>query len=126
VTASRLALKTERRLRVFSPDAFVSVDYGKRTGVVVHRHGNLKAIRDTVAKIRSGEITDPAQLKYTELVNVEQLEIEEIDPLRTQLESFISAVRNRTTPEVTAEDGLAAVETAQRIVAAIHPQELME
>src|SRR5213076_2652059 len=53
VTASRLALKTERKLRVFSPDAYVSVDYQKRYGMIARRGENLNAIRDTVAKIRS-------------------------------------------------------------------------
>src|SRR5258708_11768476 len=41
VTASRLALKTERRLRAFSPEAYVSLDYRKRTGVVIHKGQNL-------------------------------------------------------------------------------------
>src|SRR2546423_322748 len=39
VTASRLALKTERRLRVFSPDAYVSLDFQKRYGMVARRGG---------------------------------------------------------------------------------------
>ncbi|HWB52780.1 MAG TPA: Gfo/Idh/MocA family oxidoreductase, partial [Tepidisphaeraceae bacterium] len=33
LTASRLALKTERKLRVFSPDAYVSLDYQKKYGI---------------------------------------------------------------------------------------------
>src|SRR6266550_7320818 len=33
VTASRLSLKTERKLRVFSADAYVSLDYAKKKGV---------------------------------------------------------------------------------------------
>src|SRR5215207_9347708 len=45
VTASRLAMKTERKLRVFSSEAYVSVDYQKRYGVVARRTGNLDAIR---------------------------------------------------------------------------------
>src|SRR3712207_8010513 len=44
--SSRLALKTERKLRVFSPDAYVSVDYQKKYGVVVRRTGNLDSIRE--------------------------------------------------------------------------------
>src|SRR3954452_1755244 len=62
VTASRLALKTERKLRVFSPDAYVSLDYQKRYGIVARRSGNLKAIRDAVAKIRTGEVRDLSDL----------------------------------------------------------------
>ena len=124
MTASRLALKTERKLRVFSSDAYVSVDYQKRYGVVVRRTGNLEAIRQTAEKIRRGELTDLSGLSYADLVNVEELQIDDTEPLRAQLESFASSVRNGTPPEVTVEDGLAAVETAVRIVAAIKPQAL--
>jgi predicted dehydrogenase len=124
VTASRLALKTERKLRVFSSDAYVSVDYQKRFGVVVRRTGNLDAVRETAEKIRRGDVTDVSGLSYADLVNVEELQISDTEPLRAQLESFVAAVRNGTTPEVTVEDGLAAVETAVWIVGAIAPQPL--
>ena len=124
ITASRLALKTERKLRVFSNDAYVSVDYQKRYGIVAHRSGNVDAIRDAVAKIRSGEIQDLSDLNFADLVTVKELQIDDADPLRAELESFVNAVRNRTAPEVPAADGLAAVELAERIVAAIPKRRL--
>jgi predicted dehydrogenase len=119
LTASRLALKTERKLRVFSPDAYVSVDYQKRYGIVAHRSGNLDAIRDAVARIKSGEIQDLSELNFADLVTIQELQIDDADPLRAELESFVNAVKNRSQPEVPAEDGLAAVELASRIVEAI-------
>jgi predicted dehydrogenase len=124
VTASRLALKTERKLRVFSSEAYVSVDYQKRYAVAVRRTGNLDAIRAAADKIRSGDVQDLSGLNYTDLVQVEELEISDTEPLRAQLDSFVSAVNGRTRPEVTAEDGLAAVETATRIVEAMGKQAL--
>jgi predicted dehydrogenase len=124
LTASRLALKTERRLRVFSNDAYVSIDYQKKYGIVARRSGNLEAIRDAVAKIRSGEIEDLSDLNYHDLVQVEELVIDDAEPIRAEVESFIHAVRTGTPPLVTAEAGLAAVETAERIIAAIPKQEL--
>lgn len=124
ITASRLALKTERKVRAFCPGAFVSIDFGKRTGVVVHGSTSLRAVRETADRVRGGQIKDLSQLKYTDLVKVEPLVIEELDPLRAQAESFIAAVREKRTPEVTAEDGLAAVAAAERIVAAMEPQEV--
>ena len=124
VTASRLALKTERKLRVFSSESYVTVDYQKRLGMAIRRTGNLDAVRAAAEKIRSGEVQDLAGLSYTDLVNVEELQISDTEPLRAQLDSFISAVNNHTTPEVTAEDGLAAVETAVRIVQAMGQQAL--
>jgi predicted dehydrogenase len=124
VTASRLALKTERKLRVFSSEAYVSVDYQKRYGVVVRRTGNLDAIREAADKIRRGDVTDLSGLSYADLLHVEELQISDTEPLRAQLDAFVSSVRNGTPPEVTVDDGLAAVETAVRIVQAIAPQAL--
>jgi predicted dehydrogenase len=124
LTASRLSLKTERKLRVFSHDAYVSLDYQKKYGIVVRRGGNLDAVRDAAAKIRAGEITDLSQLNYADLVQVEELQIDDVEPARAQLESFIAAARGEREPVVTAEDGLAAVEVASRIVESMPKQQL--
>ena len=124
MTASRLALKVERKLRVFSADAYVSIDYQKKHGMVARKTENLSAIRDAVAKIRSGEIDDLSQLNFAELVNVEELQIDDTEPLRAELDAFIHSVQTGEPPEVPAEDGLAAVETATRIVEAIGHQKL--
>jgi predicted dehydrogenase len=124
MTASRLALKVERKLRVFSPDAYVSIDYQKKHGMVARKTKNLAAIRDAVAQIRAGEVDDLSQLNFPDLVSIEELAIDDIEPLRAELESFVHAIRTGETPEVPAEDGLAAVETAARIVEAIGSQKL--
>jgi predicted dehydrogenase len=124
ITASRLAMKTERKLRVFSSDAYVSIDYQKKHGMVARKTKNLGAIRDTVAKIRAGEIEDLSQINFPDLVSIEELEIDDIEPLRAELDSFVNAIRTGATPEVPAEDGLAAVETATRIVEAMGSQKL--
>jgi predicted dehydrogenase len=119
LTASRLALKTERRLRVFSPDAYVSLDYQKKRGTLVRRTGNVDAVRDAVDRIRSGEITDISELNYQQLLQIEELKIDDTEPLRAELEAFAAAATGAAKPIVSVEDGLAAVEVAQRIVAAI-------
>ncbi len=124
MTASRLALKTERKLRVFSSDAYVSVDYQKRYGIVAHRSGNVDAIRDAVSRIKSGEIQDLSDLNFADLVTIQELQIDDADPLRGELESFVNAVKNRSAPEVPAEDGLAAVELATQVVQAISTKKL--
>ena len=122
LTASRLSLKTERRLRVFSPEAYVSIDYQKKYGIVVRKTGNLEAIREAVDQIRSGEVKDLASLDYTKIVKVEELTIDDVEPLRAQNEAFIRSVTLAEPPIVSGEDGLAAVEVAEAIVAAIPPQ----
>jgi predicted dehydrogenase len=121
MTASRLALKTERRMRLFSPDAYVSLDYQKRYGILARRSENVDAIREAAAKIRSGEISDLSELNYADIVHVEELQIDDHEPLRAELDSFVSAVTRGTPPAVTVDEGLAAVETATRIVQSIAP-----
>jgi predicted dehydrogenase len=121
LTASRLAMRTDRKLRVFCPDAYVSIDYQKRHGTVVRRSGNIDSIRDAVARIRSGEVDDLSQLNYKDLVHIEELESDDVEPLRAELDAFVDAVTGITPPIVSAADGLAAVEVAARIVQTIGP-----
>lgn len=121
LTASRLAMRTDRRLRVFSPDAYVSIDYQKRHGTVIRRTRNIDAIRAAAARIRSGEIQDISQLNFKDLVHIEELPSDDVEPLRAELDAFVDAVVNDSNPVVTAEDGLHAVEVATRIVQTIGP-----
>jgi predicted dehydrogenase len=122
LTASRLAMKTERKLRIFSSDTYVSLDYQKKAGIAVQKTGNLDLLRDTIGRIRSGEITDMASLDYKSLLSVDQLVIDDVEPLRSQLEAFVDAAQGKTPPVVPGEAGLAAVEVAERIAGAIDPQ----
>jgi predicted dehydrogenase len=49
------------------------------------------------------------------------LQIDDVEPLRAELDAFVDAVTNGSKPVVTAEDGLHAVEVATRIVQTIGP-----
>lgn len=121
LTSSRLALKTQRKLRVFCEDAYVSLDYQKRDGLVIRRSGNADALRMVREQIASG--ADLSELDYQELVHVEKLIMDmpddEQDPLTAQLASFIDAVRSGRPPAVDARAGYAAVEASERIIEAI-------
>ena len=120
VTASRLAIKTERKMRIFSEEAYVSVDYGKRVGIVVKKSENL----DLIQMAREMDVDDIAELAetadYTDLVKIEQLAVDDSsEPLRRQAEAFVETISKGTQPVVAAKDGLAAVECAQSIVEAV-------
>jgi predicted dehydrogenase len=120
VTASRLAIKTERKMRIFSELAYLSVDYGKKVGIVINKSANL----DLIQMARELDVADLAELAqsvdYTKLLKVEQLVVDDsIEPLRSQAEAFRATVVEGKPPVVSAADGLAAVRLAQRIVEAI-------
>jgi len=115
LTASRLALKTERKIRVFSEQAYLSLDYQKKSGIAIKKDANLDVLQ-LARQRRAEDLADLAGLNYSDMVKVEPLQVDDEEPLRVQLESFIHAVRHNTEPEVPAEDGFAAVQTADMIL----------
>ena len=118
ITASRLAIKTERKMRVFCEEAYLSVDYQKKTGVVIQKSRNLDLLHGPAG--RPKHLADLAQGDYTKLVQVENLTVDESgEPLRLQAQSFLRSIAEGATPEVSAEAGLAAVTLAQRIVESV-------
>jgi len=116
ITASRLAMKTERKLRIISEDAYVSADFVKRAGTVVRKTANAEQLRDVRQRLAAGE--DLSSINYLELVKVENLDVGAGEPLKLQIDDFIDAIRTGRRPAVDAEAGSAAVRTAERIVAA--------
>lgn len=116
VTASRLALKTERKVRVFSRQAYLSLDYFKKTGTIIKADTDNMEVLE---KIRRGKL-ELFKAGWTELVHREKLQIDDREPLRVEQESFLKAVVDKSfKPEATAGEGLAAMQCAQMILESI-------
>lgn len=92
VTASRISIEDQRRMRVFQPDTYLAVDYSAQKVAMYHR-----------VLIPGGE--------KAEIVS-EQVKVEPGDALEKEVRSFIHASMNRTTPMVTGEDGKKALAVA--------------
>jgi len=119
VTASRLALKTERKVRVFSRQAYLSVDYFKKSGIIIKADPNVNAVNWIKERQDAGDF-DLTTVNWPDLLHIEQLHIDDKEPLRLEQEAFLEAVADKTQkPEVSAEEGLAAMECAEKILASI-------
>lgn len=117
ITASRLALKTERVTRITGEKAYIKLDYGAKSGVIIRRTANELQMQEIQAQLRSG--VDLTDLKWDELVNVEQLEIDDGEPIVMEIRAFLNAIRTGSPPPIDAKAGFANVRTAQRIVESI-------
>jgi len=93
-TASRISTERVRKLRFFQPAQYVSLDYSRRDVFSL--------------SVRPTEGGMPEIAPYKPEVSTEE-------PLRAELSSFLKAVRQRKTPEVTLEDGRAALALAIEI-----------
>ncbi|PGF17327.1 oxidoreductase [Natrinema sp. CBA1119] len=102
VTASRVTQKKVRKLTVTARECLVEVDYLEQS-VLIHRDSYPEYL------------TNDGQSRYRHESVVERPRVDTGEPLRNELESFVEAVRTGTEPEVTAEDGIQALETVQLI-----------
>jgi len=119
ITASRLALKTERKVRVFSRQAYLSADFIKKSGIVIKADPNINVLEWIKQHQTLGDF-DLTRVNWPDLLHIEQLEVDDKEPLRLEQEAFLMAVKDRAlSPEVSAEDGLAALECAQKILASV-------
>lgn len=95
-TASRVSLKTERKLRLFQDDAYISVDLQQKILTVIRKSSGVGA--DGMPQ-----------------VDIDENTYEQGDALKTEIEAFLKAVANGEPPPVTGEDGLLALRTAVTI-----------
>src|SRR3954469_6062702 len=100
-TASRVSLKTERKLRIFEDAAYISLDLQQKILTLIRK--------------REGT-PQPGQLP----VSIEEANLEQGDALKSEIESFLDCVENGHRPIVSGEDGLRALETAIRITEQVH------
>jgi predicted dehydrogenase len=96
VTASRISLKSERKMRIFQRNAYITLDFQNRKVLVAQRG--------------SGEL-----FPGVPNVKVDERELGEADALRSEIESFLSAIRDGKPPQVSGLDGRMALETALKI-----------
>ena len=94
ITASRISVKNERKMRIFQPNAYLSVDFLSQ---------KLLVARKTV-----GDDAVPN-------ISIDEKTLTEGDSLQRQIEAFLAAVRGLLPPIVTGEAGRLALETAMRI-----------
>ncbi|RQG91242.1 gfo/Idh/MocA family oxidoreductase [Natrarchaeobius halalkaliphilus] len=102
LTASRVTQKKVRKLTVTARECLVEVDYLEQS-VLIHRDSYPEYL------------IDDGQRRYRHESVVERPRVDNGEPLRHELESFLEAARTGSEPVVTAQDGIDALETVQRI-----------
>ena len=119
VTASRVATKVERKVRMFCPDAYLSLDYQARSGILYRKSPKLTPEYVKELQKEASTIADLKGLVFGDLLRVESLSMTDHDPLTKELEDFAAAVRGEHPPAVPGRDGASAVEVALRVLTSI-------
>ena len=93
-TASRVSTERVRKLRLFQPHQYISLDYQKQEAVAFTVSGNQQ-------------------------IGFQPLAVTKDEPLKLEIESFLEAIRHRTRPPVPGEEGLRALDVGLAILAKI-------
>ncbi len=103
LTASRISIKSMRKLRIFQENCYFSTDYAKQRAYAVYREAE------------SGEDGFPQ-------VSMEEFEIEEKDSLEEEISAFLRSIKTAAQPEVDGEQGRRALSVALEISSLIEEQ----
>jgi len=115
-TASRVSTERVRKLRFFQPRQYISVDYARKDVLMIN------VDRTDGEPSPSGVVKPPPMFPIPELaagLSFDKPIVVPGEPLRLEIESFLNAVRHRSRPRVSAEDGRAALALALEIDHAI-------
>lgn len=95
INASRVSMKAVREIRIFQPDAYLSLNFAEQRGHIVTK--------------------GPLPIKGPLGLRKKAIPIEKGEPLKIELASFADAIRRRTDPKVDAHLGASALEVALEI-----------
>ena len=92
ITASRVGAEKIRKMRFYQPNAYVAVDY-------VTKYAALTSLAPGAENPLFG-------------IRINRLEINDVEPLRAEIEAFVDSILEDKTPPVTGEDGRQALNLA--------------
>ena len=112
LTASRISLKNMRKTRIFQDDAYISIDFLDKKTEVTRIHDHEVSGYPYALTI---DLADGAERQIT----LERPEIQPLNAIKTELESFHDSIIHNTTPVVSIQDGVKVLNLAYDILKAV-------
>ena len=111
LTASRVSLKTERKLRIFQKNAYITIDFFKKE-LNVFQMREMADDEDITDKM----VIDPGDGKTKKEIIYTAPQPGAVNAIHRELECFADAILNDKTPPVSIEDGYKSLKLAHAIL----------
>ena len=111
VTASRISPASMRRLRVFQPDSYISMDFLERKVYIFRKRDDWDVSAASESDM-AALAAMPPEAAFGRLLKVRALDLSETDALRDEVRAFLRAVLEGGPPPVTGEQGRRALALA--------------
>ncbi|MCS6933911.1 MAG: Gfo/Idh/MocA family oxidoreductase [Chitinophagales bacterium] len=118
VTASRVSVKSMRKMRIFQPGAYISIDFLKKKSDVFRLEDKAPVSQN--GNVNHLEIELPGQSK--KYITYETVNRSDVNAIQTELELFYQSIAHHKAVPVTFEDGYRAMHLAQQILDKINAQ----
>lgn len=112
LTASRISMKNMRKTRFFQPDAYISVDFLNKKAEVLR----MENVSDPEKADPLAMIIDLGKGKGSKQIIFEKPDVQPVNAIKNELESFAMAIKNNTNPLVSINDGYLALDIAYKIM----------
>ncbi len=110
LTASRMSMKTMRKMRLFQRDAYIAVDFGEKMTEILSLSDATDENEALTIEINTG-----TSFKK-KVVKMEKPEIIQVNSIKMELELFAEAIINDTETPVTIDEGYHALHVAHQIL----------
>lgn len=107
ITASRISQNKMRKMRVFQKNAYISIDFLQNLSEVFHLE---ESDGNTGFSFASFDIGNNKKIVY------ERATVEDINPMKYELNKFFDSIRDNTEPVVNLEEGKRALEVAEYVI----------
>jgi len=119
-TASRVSTERVRKMRFFQPHQYLSLDFARQDLLMIDVTAVAGMDLAQLAALAAAAAAAPGAGGHPAPgMSIRKVPVEAGEPLRLEIEAFLEAVRERTEPVVTVEDGRAALGLALEINASI-------
>ena len=111
LTASRVSLKTERKLRIFQKNAYITIDFFKKE-LNVFQMREIEDDEDLTDKM----VIDPGDGKTKKEILYNSPKPENVNAIKLELECFAEAIIKDQKPVVSIEDGFRSLQLAHSVL----------
>jgi predicted dehydrogenase len=113
ITASRISTKKMRKMRVFQPNSYISIDFVEGFSEIYYIDDTAMTFENGTLAFSLGQIEAGNKRKD---IKYNKLQRPDVNPLKYEINGFMESIQANIPPLVSGEDGLAALKLANQVL----------
>ncbi len=116
ITASRISAKKMRKMRIFQPNSYISIDFVEGFSEIYYIDDTALTFKNGTLAFSLGQIEAGNKRKD---IKYNKLQRSDVNPLKYEISGFIESIQANIPPLVSGQDGLEALKLANQVLAKI-------